>query len=155
MSTTRRLTTGLAVTGLLAAGLFGATAVTGAGTAQARCNGQGAEVVSDFSVWTVQLVAEFPKPDTCNGNNTYQGFLVDRRADGGEVSVLVQTVPNGNWIQEQRHHEAVDVWVPYAFEDRNNNSHANMKLCANTSIGGTMVCGWGGVVNGNGDNIGF
>ena len=155
MSTLRRLATVLAATGLLAAGLFGTGAITGPGTAEAECRGQGNEAVGRFYVYTVELVAEFPKPGTCNGNSTYQGLLVDRRPDGGEVSVLVQTVPNGSWIQEQRHHEAVDVWGPYAFEDRNNNQHANMKLCANTAIGGAMVCGWNHVLNGHGDNHGF
>lgn len=155
MSKIRRLTTGLMAISLLAVGLFGATSVANPGTAEARCDGRDREIVSDFIVWTVRLVAEFPQPGTCNGNNTYQGILVDTRADGGEVAVLVQDIPNGNWLQVARHHEAVNVWVPYTFGDRNGNSHANMRLCSNTGIGQPLTCGWGGVVGGHGDNHGF
>lgn len=155
MSRIRRLAFGLLAIGLLATGLFGATSIVNPGTAQARCVGQGNEIVSEFFVWTVRLAVDIPLPGTCNGNNAYQGFLVDTHADGGEVAVLAQDIPNGAWLQVARHHEAVNVWVPYSFTDRNGNSHANVKLCSNTGIGEPLVCGWGHELNGHGDNFGF
>jgi hypothetical protein len=154
MSTKRRLAGGLLAVGMLAVGLFGAISVTNPGTAQARCNGQGSEIISRYIQNGTELVAEFPHPGSCDGDSTYRGYLVSRYSGNVAVAVWVQDIPNVDFHRELRHSEDVDVWVPYAFQDRNTSSHANMRLCAATRSA-DYGCGWGTVEGGHGDNHGF
>lgn len=140
----RRLTARFLAIGLLAATLFTVDSLASPSPAEARCNGEGNPVWSNF-VWGYLRASETPTAGTCNGNNTYTGVLKDERADGYCVSVWFQETGTGGWVTPSggtvcgNNHESTFSWT-----DRNGNSYVYEQFCVERESTGELVrCGWG------------
>jgi hypothetical protein len=140
-----RFGTGFAVVTLMAAGLFSLGSIASPGSASARCAGVGNPVVSDFWYGGVKQVEESPAAGTCNGNSDYRATLRDTNQDGRFVSVQYRDA-GYDWrrIADTTSSEE------YRYFDRNNNSHAHIRLCVSG-----LGCGWGYEPGGYGVNDGF
>jgi hypothetical protein len=133
---------------LAAAGLMAAATLTGvvlgASPAMAYCNGIGHPTPISFSHNGAVRVRETAKSTTCDGDNQYRGTLTDAIGDGHSVSVMFQ---DGNF--GYRTAASTGSSTDYIYNDVNNTSNANMKLC----YGG--ICGWGSTRDGHGQNHGY
>ncbi|RZS34027.1 hypothetical protein EV193_110177 [Herbihabitans rhizosphaerae] len=149
MSTRHRFASALMVTGLLTAGLFTVASTASPGTAQARCDGRN-QIRSDYWTGGVRRAYEDPVGGTCDGNNYYQGDLVDPVRDGAcvEVQFLDGSVP---WTRAADGRSCVTgARQRFWHRDVNGTSAAWERFCADQ-----YGCGWGRNGESQGLNHGY
>ena len=150
----RRLAARFFAISLLAATLFTVDSLASPSPAEARCNGQGNPVWSNF-VHGVLRVSETPGAGTCDGSNIYTGVLKDERADGYCVEVRFKETGT-SWLLAGSVCGAGST-TTFQWQDRNGNSYAYQKFCywPVSDPGDPGVCGWGTTVGGYGINQGY
>jgi hypothetical protein len=139
----RRLIARFFAVSLLAATLFTVDSLASPSPAEARCNGQGNPVWSNWYRGGVLTASETPGAGTCNRNNIYTGVLRDDRADG--YCVVVQFKETGiDWTDAGAVCERGNTST-FQWEDLNGNSYVYQRFCIFplSDPTQTTACGWG------------
>jgi hypothetical protein len=113
-----------------------AQSMTGAGVANAACDGVGNEALLQLFSGSQLLINERADAGTCNDNNLYGGSFRNETGNPQWRAVV--------WIQNN------GVWTPHAggydtaahtYSFTDNNSHSDVQLCLdNFDVGSTLIC---------------